>query len=79
MLRTIDQENVADDVGNDIYVRFDLTRNEFKDAIKEASIPNKNTQDVLEVALYKRTEKYLKEKEVIETQFSNVLIICPKK
>ena len=79
LLRTTDQENVADDVGNDIHVRFDLERNEFKDAIKEESVPNKNAQDVLKVALYKKTEEYLIEKEVIETQFSNVLIICPKK
>ena len=79
LLRTIDQENVAADIKDDVHVRFDLTKNKFKDAVKEETVKNKNAQNELEVALYKRTEEYLKEKEVIETQFSNVLIICPKK
>ena len=78
MLRNIDQENVASDIKDDVHVRFDLTKNKFKDAVKEETVKNKNAKNELEVALYKRTEEYLKEKEVIETQFSNVLIICPK-
>ena len=78
LLRNIDQENVASDIKDDVHVRFDLTKNKFKDAVKEETVKNKNAKNELEVALYKRTEEYLKEKEVIETQFSNVLIICPK-
>ena len=77
---TIDQGNSAANTEDNVHVRFDLTKNKFKDAVEEATLINKNAQNEMEVTLSrKRTEEYLKEKEVIETQFSNVLIICPKK
>ena len=76
---TIDQGNEALIAEDNVHVRFDLTKNKFKDVIEDGTAPNKNAQDEMDTILSKRTEEYLKEKEVIETQFSNVLIICPKK
>lgn len=75
LVMSVDKENKTKEDIN-ICVKFTLPNDTKSQGDSEKRETNENKKEMTKTS---NSKEYLIEKEVVETQFSNILIICPKK